>query len=208
MPDITSIKVQKNGKRVNIYLDGKFGFGLDLENFVKFGLKVEQTLKDEKIEEIVKKAEFQLSLDKLLRFATLRPRSESEVRGWMKRKRVHKSLQKDLFDKLMHLELIDDEKFARWWVEQRLLFKPKAKRILNDELKIKGIKKEIIGEVLENTEIDEVKIAKNLLSKKKYRWEKLPSLESKRKMTEYLVRKGFSWEVIKQAIGMINDAAE
>src|SRR4030042_4348050 len=202
MPIITSIKSQKNGKRVNIYLDGKFGFGLDIENYIKFGLKVEQTLTDEKIEEIIKKAEFQLNLDKLLRFATLRPRSESEVRGWMKRKRVHKSLQEGLFNKLKHLELIDDEKFARWWVEQRILFKPKSKRMLNDELRAKGIKKDTIEDVLDRTEIDEVKIAKALLEKRKFIWEKLPRPESKRKMTEYLIRKGFSWEVIKQAIGM------
>src|SRR4030043_1786767 len=128
MPIITSIKSQKNGKRVNIYLDGKFGFGLDIENYIKFGLKVEQTVTDEKIEEIIKKAEFQLNLDKLLRFATLRPRSESEIRGWMKRKKVHDSLKNDLFSRLKHLELIGDENFARWWIEQRLQYKPKAKR--------------------------------------------------------------------------------
>jgi len=40
MPVITSIKAQKNQKRVNIYLDGKFSFGLDLENFMKLQLKV------------------------------------------------------------------------------------------------------------------------------------------------------------------------
>src|SRR4030042_3250508 len=198
MPIITSIKSQKNGKRVNIYLDGKFGFGLDIENYIKFGLKVEQTLTDEKIEEIIKKAEFQLNLDKLLRFATLRPRSESEVRGGMKRKRVHKSLQEDLFNKLKHLELIDDEEFARWWVEQRLLFKPKSKRILNDELRAKGIKKDTIEDVLDSSEVDEVKIAKALLEKKKYKWEKLPGLEAKRKKRDFLVRNGFSWDVIRK----------
>src|SRR4030042_6872213 len=190
MPIITSIKSQKNGKRVNIYLDGEFGFGLDLENYLKFGLKVEQTLTEEKIEEIIKKAEFQLSLDKLLRFATLRPRSESEVGGWMKRKRVHKSLQRDLFNKLKHLELSDDEKFARWWVEQRLIFKPKSKRILNDELRYKGIKKDTIEDVLDSVAFDEVKMAKDLLEKKKYKWEKLNILEAKRRKSDYLARNG------------------
>ena len=42
MPIITAIKPQKNKKRVNIHLERKFGFGIELENFVKFGLKVEQ----------------------------------------------------------------------------------------------------------------------------------------------------------------------
>ena len=79
MPIITSIKPQKNNKRVNIYLDNEFGFGLDLENFVKFHLKVDQELTDEQITKIVKDAEFQKILDKLLRFAMLRPRSKKEI---------------------------------------------------------------------------------------------------------------------------------
>src|SRR3989344_9340992 len=112
MPIITSIKPQKNQKRVNIYLDDKFGFGIDLENFMKLGLKVEQELTETEIEKILKKAEFQKTLDKLLRFATLRPRSEKEVRDYFRRRKVHESLHKDLFDRLNRLELIDDKKFA------------------------------------------------------------------------------------------------
>ncbi|MCL4387349.1 hypothetical protein M1307_03060, partial [Patescibacteria group bacterium] len=63
MPIITSIKPQRNGKRVNIYLDEEFGFGLDLGNFMKLGLKVEQKISEEDIEKIIKKAEL------LLRFS-------------------------------------------------------------------------------------------------------------------------------------------
>ena len=44
MPIITAIKSQKKKERVNVYLDDKFGFGIDLENFIKLGLKVEQEL--------------------------------------------------------------------------------------------------------------------------------------------------------------------
>ena len=69
MPSITAIKPQKSKNRINIYLDGKFGFGLDLENFVKFGLKVEQELSEERIIEITKKAEFQKVFDRILFFA-------------------------------------------------------------------------------------------------------------------------------------------
>src|SRR3990167_1416839 len=168
MPSITAIKPQKNGRRVNIYLDGKFGFGIDIENFVKLGLKVEQELSDTEIEGIVKKAEFLKTLDKLLRFGTLRPRSEKELKDWLKRKKVHESLTEELFNRLNRLDLVDDKKFAEWWIDQRQNFRPKAKRILNMELRMKGIKKEIIEELLGETEIDEVKIAKELLEKKAY----------------------------------------
>jgi len=200
MPIITSIKPQRNGRRVNIYLDGKFGFGIDLENFVKLGLKVEQELSDRKIEEIVKRAEFQKTLDKLLRFATLRPRSEKEIKDWLKRKKVHESLNKDLFIRLKRLDLTDDEKFARWWVEQRRLFKPRGKRALEMELRVKGIKKEVISQVLSDSKVDEEKVARELLDKKAYKWKNLPGREAQQKMGQFLARKGFGWEAIEKVL--------
>ena len=200
MPIITAIKPQKSKRRVNIYLDGKFGFGLDLESFMKLGLKVEDEITEDEIEEIVKKANFQKTLDKLLRFVMLRPRSEKEIRLWLKKYKIHESLFMELFNRLKRLDLIDDQKFARWWVEQRMSFRPKSKRILNNELRIKGLNKNIIEDVLSEIEIDEIKIAKKLLEKKKYKWEKLPILEARKKMGDFLARKGFAWDKVKKAI--------
>lgn len=210
MPIITSIKPQKKKDRVNIYLDNKFsgrarpgsawGFGIDLENFVKLGLKVEQELTDEEVGKIVKKAELQKTLDKLLRFATLRPRSEKEIKDYFRRKKVHESLHKELFDRLNHLELIDDEKFAKWWVEQRQSFRPKPKRIMNYELRMKGIKKEIIEKALGEEEVDEEKMAKELLEKKAYKWKNLEPRVARQKMSQYLAGKGFGWEIIEKVV--------
>ena len=200
MPVITSIKPQKNGKRVNIYLDSKFGFGLDIENFVKLGLKVEQELSLEEIEKVIKKAEFQKISDRLIRFAMVRPRSEKEIHLWMRRKKVNESLQDDLFNKLKRFDLIDDEKFAKWWVDQRQHFRPKPKRMLTNELRIKGISKNIIEDVLEGTEVDEEKIAKDLIIKNLYKWEKLDKFKARQKMTAYLARKGFGWDIIRKVV--------
>jgi regulatory protein len=210
MSVITSIKPQKNQKRVNIYLDGKFGFGLDLENYLKLNLKVEQEFSDKEIEKIIKKAEFQKTLDKLLRFATLRPRSEKEIRDWIYR-RIGKKYSEELFNKqslrlrqrLKRLEFLDDERFAKWWVGQRMQFKFKSKRQLVSELRIKGIDRNTIEDVIAGVNIDETKIAKKLIEKKKYRWEKLDKLKAKKKMTDFLARKGFGWDVIRSAIDVV-----
>ncbi len=201
MPTVTAIRPQKNKKRVNIYLDGKFGFGIDLENFVKIGLKVEQELSDKEVEEIVKKAEFQKTLDKLLRFATLRPRSEKEIKDWFKRRKIYESLHDELFNRLNRLDLIDDTKFAQWWVEQRSSFRPRGKRALEMELRMKGIKKEMIGQVLSNLKVDEEKVARELLNKKSYKWKNLPKREARAKMSAFLARKGFNWEIIEKVLG-------
>jgi len=200
MPTVTSIKPQRNKRRVNIYLDNKFGFGLDLENFVKLGLKVEQELTEEEIEKIVRKGEFQKTLDKLLKFATLRPRSEKEIKDWFKRKKVHESIHKELFNRLKRLELLDDAQFALWWVGQRNQFKPRGKRALESELRMKGIKKEVIESALSSLKIDEGKIAKELLIKKEYKWRNLPKREARQKMGQFLSRKGFSWEIIEKVL--------
>jgi regulatory protein len=201
VPVITSIKQQKNKNRVNVYLDDKFGFGIDLDNFVLLHLKVDQELTVEEIEKVVRKAEFQKTLDKLLRFAMVRPRSQKEIRDYFKRKKVHESMHEELFEKLIHFELIDDEKFAKWWIDQRANFKPKPKRILIQELRIKGISKEIVDKVLGDEVVDEEKMAKVLIAKRSYKWKGLEPRVAKQKMSQYLIGKGFDWEVVKKILG-------
>jgi regulatory protein len=200
MPTVTEIRQQKNKNRVNVYLDGVFGFGIDLDNLVLSGIKINEEFTEEEVGKIIKKAELQKTWDKILKFASLRPRSEKEIRDWFKRKKIHESLHKNLFDRLKHLDLIDDRKFAEWWVEQRITFKPKGKRALTMELRQKGIKKEIVNQVLIDSPIDEEKMAKELLAKNSYKWERRPSLKAKQKMSEFLLRKGFSWEVVKKTV--------
>ena len=205
MPTITSIKPQKNKKRVNIYLDDKFGFGLDLENFVKLGLKAGQELSEDEIEEIVKSAEFTKTYEKLLKFAMLRPRSSWEIHKWFSKHKVHESIRGKLVGKLEKLELVDDYKFAKWWVEQRLLFKLKSKRELIFELRNKGIDKNIIDDVIDESGLNEYENARKLLEKNRYKWDKHEDLAKRKKMSEYLLRKGYSWSAVKKAVDSFFD---
>lgn len=200
MARITSIKQQKDKGRVNIYLDGKFGFGLDLENFVKLKLRIEQELSPEQIAGVVKKSEHQKILNRLLNFATLRPRSVEEVKSWLRRKKVPEDMQPDLFSTLTRLDLIDDEKFAKWWVEQRATFRPKGKKALRFELLKKGIDRRVIDEVLNQSGLDEGNIALHLLERKRNKWERMEEEVVRQKMYEYLARQGFDLETVKKVV--------
>lgn len=199
MAIITSFKQQKDKNRVNVFLDGEFSFGIDLDNFVILGLKLNQELSEEEVNEIVKKAEFQKTLDKLLRFAMVRLRSKKEVKDWFRRKKVPEIIHEDLILKLTDFELLDDIKFAKWWVESRQEFSPKSKRVLNNELRIKGIDKNIIDNILSETEIDETKIAKEMLVKRESHWNFIDPKKKRQKMMEYLVRKGFDFSLAQKA---------
>lgn len=200
MPRITDIKPQKSKKRVNIYLDGKFGFGLDLENFVVLHLKEGKELGDEEVNEIVRKAEFQKVFDKMIRFGMMRPRSEKEFRDWLNKYNVHDSIHDDLFQKLRRLELLDDAKFARWWVRQRIEFKPRSKNALKYELLKKGVQKDIITEALSEMPVDEVSLALDVVRKKKRIWENLEKQKAKQRIQMILAGKGFGWNIAKKVI--------
>jgi regulatory protein len=163
-------------------------------------LKVKQELSDEKIEKIVKESEFQTVYDKLLKFASLRPRSKKEYDTWLKKHKVHKSLHKELFNRLKRLDFLDDKKFAVWWVQQRQQFRPKSVRALRLELRNKGINKEIIEEALKEEGVDEYAAAKRILQKKTYMWKKYQGFEKRMKMSNFLARKGYSWDTVKKVV--------
>lgn len=192
MPRITALKPQKNKKFVNVYVDGKFRFGIDLDNLYKFGIKLEKEFTESELEEINKAANFSKTFNKLLNFAMSRPRSESEIENWFYRKKVDESFHKKLLEKLTKLDLLDDEKFASWWVEQRLHFRQKSKRELTYELKQKGISDSLIRKVINDANIDELALAKKHAEKK--------SRMPEEKLKAYLLRKGFSWEIVKKVL--------
>lgn len=200
MPVITSINQQKNKNRVSVYLDDEFGFGIDLDNFALLNLRVNQEYTQEEIEKVIKKAEFQKTYDKLLRFAMVRPRSEKEVVDYFRRKKIHESMHEEMLKKLRHLDLLNNLEFAKWWIDQRIQFKSKSKRIIIQELRMKGISQNDIDDAFGETVIDEEKMARELIEKKMYKWKGLESREAKQKKSQYLAGKGFGWDVIQKVV--------
>lgn len=204
MPTITKIKPQKRKDRVNIYLDGKFAFGLDLEAAVKEKLKVGKELREEEVEELIRKNEFGKLMDKALRFLEVRPRSEREVRTRLQKKLKVKDLKfksglvEEVVGKLRKMGHLGDRKFAAWWVEQRVRFRPRGKLMLKKELYQKGVKREIIEEVLE--EVDEKALGIKLVKKKLSRLSGLKQEEKRKKLEGYLRRRGFSFEIMAEVI--------
>jgi regulatory protein len=211
MAEITKIKAQKNKKRVNIYLDGKFAFPLDADNFLKAGLKVGQKLTQKQVDDLVFKNKFQKLLDKVLRLISRRPRSEKEIRDYLKKKwykrpaaagKLYQNLEEKVIKKLKKQGYLDDQEFARWWVEQRSTFRPRGKFGLTMELRQKGIDKTIIEKAI--NKVDELSLATKLAQKKLKVYKNLPREEFWQKMSAYLARRGFSWKTIKKVLEEIS----
>lgn len=141
------------------------------------------------------------------RYVSFRPRSEKEITDFLQKK-LHTwhttapAVLTRVLDRFRELEYIDDKKFIAWWVEQRNTHRPKGKRIIIQELQQKGIPKSVIEEVLAESPdgSDQTELAKQAVSKKLDLWQKLPKLDKKSKIYEYLTRRGFSFDTIRRVI--------
>lgn len=204
---ITDIKPQKREKRFNIYIDGKFSFGLDADTLIKSGIQINQEISQEEIEKLVKENEYLKFYDHALKFLSYRPRSEKELRDWFRRKEVGEETQKMITDKLKHLGFLNDEEFAKWWIEQRTSFRPSGARLLKMELKQKGISDEIMAKWLDGymAQGNEKELIKKVVEKKLKSLKHLKEPELKQKLFQALARRGFSWEIIKEVLGEVLD---
>ena len=87
----------------------------------------------------------------------------------MAKKKLGEEERERIIKRLKEEKLIDDLEFARWFLEQRQIFRPKGSYALKQELRQKGIGEKIIDQVLPNRE-EELSLAKKALVKaeKKY----------------------------------------
>lgn len=204
MPTITRIQQQKDANRANIYLDGKFAFGIPLEVLLKYHLNVDKEISSEVIEVLKNEDAEEKIYSRAVNFATIRPRSEKEIKDWFKRKKVPDDVVEVVFNRLKNLNLVDDLNFAKWWIDQRKTFRPKSKRFIQFELRKKGISSEIITELLsEWSSEDEGNIALSLGAKRHKRLTHLPVDEQRKKLTAFLAARGFSWSEVKKVIDQL-----
>ena len=142
-----------------------------------------------------------------VRYLSFRPRSEKELRDYLKKKKCDDLTAKRILESLQRDKFINDEEFVRWWVEQRTLLKPKAVRVIKYELKQKGISDEIYDFVMTNDEglrINDLEIAVKLAEKKlRTIHDQTDRYKVKEKLGRYLASKGFDWDTIKAAIDRI-----
>ena len=167
---ITSIEVQKrNPRRANIYVDGEFALGLALIEALK--LSKGQVLTEADIEGLRAADEKERAHEAALNFLSYRPRSEQEVRDRLQEKGFVPEAVDEAVARLLRAGLIDDEAFARFWVDNREQHRPRGAYALRHELGQKGIESRIIDELVE--QIDEDANAYMAAVKRLSRWQRL-----------------------------------
>jgi hypothetical protein len=210
---VTALSPQvRDSDRVNVYIDGKYDFSLDISQVVDLGIKAGQVLSKEELANLKQESEFGKVYARALEYVLMRPRSSSEVRDYLYRKTlarkyknrktgklaekpgVAKTVAERVFTKLQARGYIDDQKFANWWVENRHQIKGVSMRKLRSELAAKGITQTIIDSVIADSSRNDIDELAKVIAKKRRRY------SDEQKFMQYLARQGFSFDDIKAAL--------
>ena len=157
--------------------------------------------------------QFEKYLNLALRYLSYRPRSEKELKDYLKksrgarsgsaRKNIDPEIIEAVIEKLKEQKFLDDKEFVQWWIEQRTKFKTKGLRLIKLELLKKGVSKDIVDDVIKGSEglVDnDLDRAKKILEKRIGRYRGLAQRDLYQKLGAFLGRRGFDWDTIKQAI--------
>ena len=194
---ITDIRAQvKRVDRYSIYVDGKYAFPLGETELLHIGLRIGQEFTETELDDLKDRAVIDKGYDRALNLIMRRPRSEWELRDYLKRKEYSKEAADQILNMLSKRGYVNDQDFATRWVENRRLLKATSKRRLTQELKQKRVSGEIIQSVLEADETDEQQVLRELIERKR----KQTKYKDDIKLMQYLVRQGYNYGDIKSVL--------
>lgn len=204
---VTKISAQVRDKnRINISIDGKYRFSLDINQLVELGLKVGNEYSEEEIIALEQESQYGKLYGRTLEYILMRPHSQKEVRDYLYRKTrdtrtktgdirkgVSKELTERVFDRLHSKGYLNDENFARFWIENRNVRKGASLRKIVAELKAKGVDATIIDSLMSQTDRSDTDELRKVIERKRRRY------DDDQKFMAYLARQGFRYDDIKEA---------
>lgn len=207
MGKITSIEEQKgNKKRFNVYIDGDFAFKVHEDVVVWHKLAVGKELSDTFIDEVILAEEQSKANNHALKLLGYRAQSEYEIRNKLSQKGYESNTIEGTILYLKRNGLIDDYAFAKSLVNDELNIKLSGYRLIKQKLLQKGISKEICQRILEETIDEEDALSACIMLAEK----KLNTIcrnddkaDKIRKVGAFLQRKGYSYDMVQQAINRL-----
>lgn len=198
---------QKDKNRINVFVDGKYRFSLNIFQVGELGIKVGAEYSEEELVALETESQFGKMYTRALEYCLSRPHSAKEVRDYLYRKTrdtrtqtgdikkgVSPEITQRVFDRLVDRNYINDEKFASYWFENRNLKKGTSMRKMVAELRAKGVENSIIEVLLANSERSDTEEIQKIIAKKRSRY------PDEQKLIAYLARQGFNYDDIREGL--------
>lgn len=210
---ITAISIQARDKnRVNVSVDGRYRFSLDINQVAELGIRTGKEYDEAELIQLEEESQYGKLYTRALEYCLMRPRSRREMEQYLYRKTrprrnklgelkdgVSTTLTQRVFDRLVEKGYLNDQKFAVFWVENRNLRKGSSMRKLQAELSAKGVDQQVIAQVLADTERTDIDELEKIILKKRRRY------DDRQKFMAYLARQGFGYDDIKQTLQRIDE---
>ncbi len=202
MRKITDLQIQKkNPRRVSIYLDGEYAFGLD--RLVAAWLQVGDTLDELKIQKLQAEDARERAVKQALLLLSYRARSEAEISQNLRKHEIPEEVIESTLERLRKEGFANDTQFAHAWVENRNTFRPRGRRALTVELRQKGIAESVIQSALEG--LDEGELAYQAAHQKARKLRAGEWDTFRKKLSSFLARRGFTYSVIQPVVSQVWD---
>ena len=200
----TALRAQaKDPQRVNVFINHEFALGVSLNTITKEGLFVGKTLDEEAYARLELTESSDRAMQAAMRLLEVRPRATAELRDRLRRKEFSDEAIDRVIERLTALGLLDDAAFAKLWVSHRQSSQPRGISALRDELRRKGLDKDVVEATLSNAELTEgederaMQVARGALRK----YANAPNRQAfQRRIGSYLQRRGYSFATIAPII--------
>ncbi|MFP4572564.1 MAG: RecX family transcriptional regulator [Desulfobacterales bacterium] len=188
---ITAITPQKkNSNRCSIFIDSAYAFSVSEK--IASALRVGEHITDSQIKRLKAEDEPEYAFSRALHYLKYRPRSKKEIREYLEKKRFSEAGIANVLKRLENYRYVDDEQFARLWIENRSRHRPRGEFALRYELIQKGIEETIIDRMLSG--FHEKEPAWRAVLPRLKQWEGLDPVNLKKKIYDHLRRRGFSFQ--------------
>ena len=193
--------VKKDIRNVAIHFDNDEVLFLAVDIFYKSGLKKNDEISGDRFSSLIKENRLFHIKQKAFRYLGRRQHSTSELRTKLKQKGYETELINEVIYDMKSKNYLDDAGFAKMFVEEKLKLKLWGEQKLRSELIKRGIKSDIISDVLRNIISDDNQLNNALiLAAKKYNTLKNRNLDKyviKKKLITFLNSRGYDYDVIK-----------
>ena len=199
---ITSLQTQTTDKeRISIFVDNRFLLGVNALIVLQMGLKVGQVLTEEQLMQLRSEELLQQAVDRALNYLSFRPRSREEVRRYLKKKETPPELIDVVLERLDRLDFVNDRAFASFWIESREQFNPRGSNVLKNELRMKGVDRDVVDELVSDEGDEERALIAG--RKKAASLLRLPDMDYKTfrtRLGSFLQRRGFGFGVTTHTV--------
>ena len=204
--EITAIRVQKHNRdRLSIDLDGEFAFGLS--RVTAAWLKVGERLSAERIEKLMKTDELEVAYQKATRMIGYRQRTSQEIKLKLQQKGFEQQVIDQVVARLQRADLLQDQFYARSWVENRNDSHPRSRRQIRYELRMKGIPDQMIDNALMESAQDE-ELALKAAAQYARKITTTDRALFSRRMASFLARRGFSFEIARSIVQTLTHGSD